>query len=125
MAEIIFDTDIVVAFDFDGTLTTFDDLYEEAPLDKRALSFVKKIKDLGVTTVLWTCRYGDNLTSCVDRLKQQGITFDYINEDNGKRNSGRKINVDIYIDDKANDGKIRWNKIYKKIKKLVRGQQND
>jgi len=115
-----FDYSVIVAFDFDGTLTDSDEFGREACLSKKAMKYLRKIQSLDVITVLWTCRHGSSLESCLERLRKAGISFDYVNEDNGRRNSGRKINADVYIDDKANDGKIRWRKTYKRIKEIIK-----
>lgn len=123
--ESVLDPTIIIAFDFDGTLTQSDTFNcQDFVFYDKAIYYVRKIQKLPVETILWTCRHDESLAKAVNRLKDIGIEFDYINCDNKKRNSGRKINADIYIDDKANDGKIKWHKIYRKIRKIVRQRRN-
>lgn len=121
MADIVFDPTILVAFDFDGTLTCKDVLFGDFELNVEALDYVRRIQQLPVKTILWSCRHGSSLDIAVSALAEVGIRFDYVNVDNEKRNSGRKINADVYIDDKANDGVIHWEAIYNRIVKLVEG----
>lgn len=114
-----YDYNVVVAVDFDGTLTksdNFPDSFYEFNL--QAINWVKKIKKLNVIIILWTCTSEKNLDKKIKELNDLGLQFDYINNYSNIRGTTRKINVDFYIDDRANDGKIRWHTIYKKIKKL-------
>lgn len=113
------DTNIVIAVDFDGTITKKDNYpdpsYEYDPV---ALRWIKKIKKLPVIVVLWTCSDQQKIEQIIDEMRQMGLVFDYINEYPG-RGKARKINADVYIDDRANDGGIRWRRIYKQIKRRV------
>lgn len=115
-----FDPSILVAFDFDGTLTTKDILGGIAPLKPYALFWLRQLQKLPIITILYTCRHDEGLKPALDLLESQNIRFDIINDDNHKRNSGRKINADVYIDDKANDGHIRWFRTYLRVYKLCR-----
>ena len=117
LAELVFDHTILVAFDFDGTLTMEDELGKPFRLNYGALEWVKMIQELPVETCLWSCRHSKALYEAVEALYNAGIVFDYINEDNGLRNSGRKINVDVYVDDKANTG-IDWPNVYRRVQQL-------
>ena len=95
----------IIAVDFDGTLCEgkFPDI--GAPI-LPVIEYVKRLRASGNIIILWTCRTGQNLADAVTWCKQQGLTFDYINE-NVKQNveqyggDTRKINADFYIDDKA------------------------
>lgn len=97
--------DIVVAVDFDGTLcnSNFPDCGE--PIQP-VINFVKELKEQGAVIILWTCREGEPLNTAIKWCKEQGIIFDYINENCPKRNEYwgcdcRKVGADLYIDDKA------------------------
>lgn len=114
-----YDYNVVVAVDLDGTLTktdNFPDLSYE--FNFHAIKWIKKIKSLGIILILWTCGNEQILNKKIKELNDFGIQFDYINNYSNIRGQTRKINADFYIDDRANDGKIRWRLIYKKIKKL-------
>ena len=113
-----YDENIVVAVDFDNTLTKGSTYERTGELDRDALRWLSRIEELGVMTVLWTTRDGDDLKEAVDMLAENGVHFDYVNE-YPLREGGSKVNVDVYIDDKANDGKIRWRGTYRRIRKLV------
>ena len=95
----------IIAVDFDGTLCEckFTDIGAPIP---PVIEYVKRLRAAGNIIILWTCRTGQNLTDAVTWCKQQGLTFDYINE-NVKQNveqyggDTRKIFADVYIDDKT------------------------
>ena len=95
----------IIAVDFDGTLCEgkFPDI--GAPI-LPVIEYVKRLRAAGNIVILWTCRTGQNLADAVTWCKQQGLTFDYINE-NVKQNveqyggDTRKIFADVYIDDKT------------------------
>ena len=113
------DYNVVVAIDLDGTLTKKDNFpSNDYEFNFTAIKWVKKIQALGVIIILWTCGNGYILEEKIKQLKEQDLIFDYINDYKNIRGTSRKINADIYIDDRANDGKIKWRKIYKKIKKI-------
>jgi len=97
----------VIAVDFDGTLCVnhFPDIGE--PI-RRTIQYIKRERACGSFIILWTCRQGERLTAAVDWCKRQGLIFDYINENTAENiakygGDTRKINADIYIDDKAAD----------------------
>lgn len=95
----------VIAIDFDNTL--FKDNYPEvgAPIWKN-IEKAKFEKRRGSILILWTCRYGDELTKAVKACKEVGLEFDSINE-NCKQTmdlwgvDARKVLADEYWDDKA------------------------
>lgn len=96
----------VVAVDFDGTLavTRFPQIIAPIP---ETIRYCKKLKRYGAVLILYTCRKGKDLQDAVDWCREQGLTFDYINE-NTRENietyggiDTRKICADVYIDDKA------------------------
>lgn len=116
-----FDKTVLVAIDFDGTLTQAD-LYPcpEFMLDSEAVEYAKKIQQAGAKIILWTCREGKVLKQALQSLQNVGLFFDYVNEGNVARPNSRKINADIYIDDKANDGVLDWQAIYARVQSLIK-----
>lgn len=95
----------IYAVDFDGTLaeTKFPEII--API-KSMFDICKDIKEAGDILILWTCRCGDDLAAAVEFCKDNGLEFDYINEnvpENVERwgNDSRKVFAHVYIDDKA------------------------
>ena len=105
-----FDKTVLVAVDFDGTLA--QELTEN--LFAPAIEWTKKIQGAGAKVILWSCREGDILQKAIEACKKQGLVFDYINEGNGLRPDSRKINADIYIDDRAIVGEIDWKSFFQK-----------
>lgn len=125
MGQIEYDYTVLVAIDFDGTLTKKDDfINKDIIFDKRAIKWLRKIRKLPIKLILWTCRENEKLEVAINELKRIGIECDYLNEDNNKRGEHRKISAEFYIDDRANDHKIRWRKIYKLIKKEVKRNES-
>ena len=51
-------------------------------------------------------------------MRLYGLWFDYANEYPHRGNS-RKLNADIYVDDRANNGVIDWSGIYGKAIALI------
>ena len=99
---------MVIAVDFDGTLFTnaWPNIGEPIwPIIK----YCKRRKLLGDTLILWTCRSKKDLKEAVAACESVGLTFDYVNDNTdenkakyrGHVRSNRKINADLYIDDKA------------------------
>ena len=125
MAGCDFDTTVLVAIDFDGTLTK-EDRYPDTvfELDEIAIEYAKRIREMGANLILRTCRTDGKLDEALTALESTGLVFDYVNNGNGLRHDdGLKINADIYIDDKANDGRIRWHRIMSRIELLIRSRR--
>ena len=97
---------MIIAIDFDGTLTTDGEMGGE--LNPRAIEVLKKLMKKH-TCCLWTCREGLYLETALNMLKEQGIEFDWVN-DSPLTNGSRKIVADYYIDDRM-FGIWDWNMI--------------
>lgn len=93
---------LIIAVDFDGTLA-FTDYPKIIKPITRTIEFCKCCKSVGDTLILWTCRYGEALKDAVEWCKEQGLEFDYINENPPDRialwGDTRKVYADIYLDD--------------------------
>lgn len=95
----------VIAVDFDGTLSFAKYPGVGNPNKKLFGSLVlEQLK--GAKIILYTCRTGEQLKDAVEFCREQGLWFDAVNEnlpDNIEYYGGdtRKINADVYIDDKA------------------------
>lgn len=101
----------IYAVDFDGTLCEhkFPDI--GAPNEKLIKWLIEK-RNAGDKVILWTNRMEPYLDNAVAWCKEQGLTFDAVNDNipeimerykgvlNGKPAS-RKITADIFIDDAA------------------------
>lgn len=96
----------IFAVDCDGTL--FENKYPEigAP-NTKLIEYLKKQQAGGdVDLILWTCRVGKRLTEAIYACYQQGLVFDYINENTKEvikefGSDCRKIFAHEYIDDRA------------------------
>lgn len=117
-----FDETVVIAVDFDGTLTERDnypdiDRYE---YNEKAIKWVLELRKLqGVALVLWTCSGNERVQAIRNEMMRlYGLWFDYANEYPHRGNS-RKLNADIYVDDRANNGVIDWSGIYGKAIALI------
>lgn len=94
---------MIIAVDFDNTLA-FSHFKKILGPNQPIIDFVKSRmgKD---ELILWTCRKGKDLEDAVNYCAEQGITFDYINENTKEEiefyGDCRKIYADYYIDDKG------------------------
>lgn len=67
---------------------------------------IRKIKSVGGTIILWTCRENDALNKAVDWCKENNVPFDHVNENVPQEvikynNDSRKVSADFYVDDKS------------------------
>ena len=95
----------IIAVDFDGTLCK-QAWPEIGEANERLIRHLKERQAEGARLILWTNREGDLLEAAVEWCKGYGLTFDTINANLPEKialyhNDCRKINADIYIDDKA------------------------
>lgn len=95
----------IIAVDFDGTLHngTWPEIGE---VNRTTFNFCRDEKAKGSRLILWTNRAGEQLETAVAWCKERGLEFDAVNENLPELielygNDCRKINADIYIDDKA------------------------
>lgn len=110
-----------LAIDFDGTIV--EGRYPEIGKPKLfAFETLKKLQDDGYLLVLWTFRSGDKLTDAVEFCKSKGLEFYAVNKSypeeefvNGEMS--RKIDADIFIDDRNIGGMYGWGEIYQMITK--------
>lgn len=109
---------LIIAIDFDGTIV--EDAYPNIgkPLIF-AFDTIKKLQLEGHRLILWTYRNGDKLEEAVAFCKENNIEFYAVNknypEENFDHQISRKINADLFIDDRNVGGFIGWTAIYKAI----------
>lgn len=107
-----------IAIDFDGTLV--ENAY---PGIGKPIIFafetLIKLQDRGFRLILWTYRHGKSLDEAVAFCKQQGVVFYAINqsfpEEESAEGVSRKINADIFIDDRNIGGLRDWGLIYQEL----------
>ena len=114
----IYDNNYVVAIDFDNTITLNSTYKTTGTLNPIAKKIILKLKKMNCILILWTSREKEDLKEALNLIKKWKLPFDYINEYPLRGNS-RKINVDMYIDDKNPCG-VQWKKAYHIIKKTIK-----
>ena len=104
-----------IAVDFDGTIV--ENKYPDIgkPLIF-AFETLKKLEDEGFMLILWTYRSGERLQEAIDFCKDNGIEFYAVNksypEEEYTDDISRKIQADIFIDDRNIGGFLGWGRIY-------------
>jgi len=82
---------------------------------KYVVDFLKHRKEKGDTLILWTSREGEDLNWATNLCKEWGILIDYVNENPKEVIAGgknpRKIEADLYIDDKCLNHNSEWLKL--------------
>ncbi|TXD84608.1 hydrolase [Subsaximicrobium wynnwilliamsii] len=111
---------LVIAVDFDGTIV--DDAYPRIGKPRIfAFETLKRLQKDGHRLILWTYRSGDRLEEAVQFCKDNGINFYAVNhsfpEEVYDGNISRKINADLFIDDRNIGGVLGWGEIYQLITK--------
>jgi len=111
----MFDKMLTIAVDFDGTIVeeAFPKIGKPMPF---AFETLKMLEDKGHRLILWTVRTGKPLEDAVAFCKKNGIEFYAVNnefaEEEHHGRSSRKINADIFIDDRNVGGFLGWGAIY-------------
>jgi len=107
--------DIKIAIDFDGTIVE----HEYPKIGKEKLFAFRTLKELekqGANLILWTFRIGKELEEAVEYCRDNGIEFYAINKNYPEEvideTVSRKIDADIYIDDKNLGGFPGWSEVW-------------
>jgi hydroxymethylpyrimidine pyrophosphatase-like HAD family hydrolase len=108
-----------IAVDFDGTIV--EDRY---PSIGKPMTFafetLQLLKKDGHRLILWTYREGKELQDAVEFCLNNGIEFYAVNKNYAEEifneKTPRKLNVDIFIDDRNIGGFLGWGKIYQLLK---------
>ena len=104
-----------IAVDFDGTIV--EDAYPSIGKERLfAFETLKKLQEEGHRLILWTYRHGKALNEAVAYCKENGITFYAVNksfpEEQFDEKYSRKINADLFIDDRNIGGILGWGEVY-------------
>jgi hydroxymethylpyrimidine pyrophosphatase-like HAD family hydrolase len=108
---------MIIAVDFDGTIVE----HRYPKIGKEilfAFATLNELQKQGHQLILWTYRAGIELDQAVEFCRLNGIEFYAINESYpGERfdskTVSRKINADIFIDDRNIGGFPGWSEIWK------------
>ncbi|HPR32087.1 MAG TPA: hydrolase [Prolixibacteraceae bacterium] len=104
-----------IAVDFDGTIVEhqYPKIGKVRPF---AFQTLKMLQEKGHLLVLWTYRSGPLLDEAVEFCRQNGIEFYAVNSDYPEQvfesTMNRKIDCDLYIDDRNVGGLPSWGEIY-------------
>lgn len=111
---------MTIAVDFDGTIVEhkYPQIGKEKPF---AFATLKKIQSERHRLILWTVREGELLREAVEFCRAHGLEFyavnsNYPEEEFGEReNTCRKVNADMYIDDRNVGALPDWGVIYEMV----------
>lgn len=110
---------MVIAVDFDGTITDKNEFPKIGKWKEHALDAIKNLQLHGHKIIMWTCREGTYLDDARTALEKEYIYLDGFNFSPYQLQS-RKIVADVYVDDKnvfmVDD--VDWYKIEKYILSL-------
>jgi hypothetical protein len=111
-------TNLKIAVDFDGTIV--EHAYPEIGKEKLfAFRTLKELEKKGVKLILWTIRAGKELDEAVEYCRKNGVEFYAVNknypEEVPDETVSRKINADIFIDDKNVGGLPGWGEIWQML----------
>ena len=108
-------TGIKIAVDFDGTIVD----HEYPAIGKEKLFAFLTLRELnkkGARLILWTFRAGKELEEAVEFCRQNGIEFYAVNRNYPEEimtdDISRKIDADIFIDDKNLGGFPGWSEVW-------------
>jgi hypothetical protein len=131
-------TNLKIAVDFDGTIVD----HEYPGIGKEKLFAFRTLKELekkGANLILWTFRTGKELDEAVTFCRKNGIEFYAVNKNYPEEilddTVSRKINADVFIDDKNVGGFPGWGEIWQMLfpyelqqseaeKRMISGQRN-
>ncbi len=109
---------LVIAVDFDGTIVEHD-----YPRIGREMVFafdtLRALQKKGHKLILWTYREGPLLREAVAYCRKNGIEFYAVNksypEEKFSADISRKVNADIFIDDRNIGGFPGWGEVYQML----------
>jgi len=111
---------MIIAVDFDGTLVEHPSPKIGKPIPF-SFDVIKKLqKEEHHQFILWSVREGELLEEAVQFCEKQGVQFYAVNKNYPEEvlcdGISRKVNADLYIDDKNIGGLPDWGLIYQAIK---------
>jgi hydroxymethylpyrimidine pyrophosphatase-like HAD family hydrolase len=111
---------MLIAVDFDGTIV--EHKYPAIGKEKIfAFETLKALQNKGHLLILWTIRTGKELDEAVEYCRKNGVEFYAVNrthpEEEINKNVSRKVNADLFIDDRNVGGFMGWGEIWQWINK--------
>lgn len=120
-----------IAVDFDGTIV--EHKYPEIGEVKLfAFETLRELQKQGHQLILWTYRYGQELDDAVEFCRKNGLEFYAVNksypeEQFDESEASRKLDVELFIDDRNIGGFIEWPEVWKMLNEgqdFTYGHQN-
>jgi hydroxymethylpyrimidine pyrophosphatase-like HAD family hydrolase len=113
--EMITEKSKVIAVDFDGTIV--EHAYPRIGKEMLfAFETLKALQRKGHKLILWTFRDGETLREAVEYCRSNGVEFYAVNksypEEEFDLSISRKINADLFIDDRNVGGFLGWSNIW-------------
>lgn len=110
---------MIIAVDFDGTIVThaYPAIGKPIPF---AIETLKKLQQEDHhQLILWTCREGELLQEAIDYCAARGLEFYAVNSNFPEESSeivrARKLEAELFIDDRNLGGIPDWGVIYQMI----------
>jgi len=108
----------IIAVDFDGTIV--EHAYPRIGKEMMfAFATLKALQKKGHILLLWTIRTGSLLDEAVEYCRQNGVEFYAVNKNFPEEEPGegtpRKLNADIFIDDRNVGGFMGWSAIWQAL----------
>lgn len=117
---------LVIAVDFDGTVVEhkFPAIGKTLPF---AFETLKELQNRGHRLILWTYRHGETLDAAVEFCRQNGVEFYAVNssypeERFNPESASRKLDCDLFIDDRNVGGFLGWGEIFRIIHPEAAGE---
>ena len=116
--ELIDENSKIIAIDFDGTIVehAYPNIGKEMLF---AFETLKALQKKGHKLILWTFRQGKELEEAVEFCKNKGVVFYAVNknypEEEWNDGVSRKIQADIFIDDRNIGGFLGWSKVWQML----------
>lgn len=114
----ITDNSLTIAVDFDGTIV--EHRYPQIGKEMLfAFDALRELQSKGHRLILWTFREGSYLDDAVEYCRDKGVEFYAVNksypEEELTPGVSRKINADLFIDDRNVGGFPGWGEVYRMI----------
>ena len=109
---------IKIAVDFDGTIVEHQ--YPEIGKEKLfAFEALREMQKKGFKLILWTVRSGEKLEEAIKFCRNKGVEFYAVNKNYPEEvideDFTRKLEVDIYIDDRNIGGFPGWSAVWQML----------
>lgn len=109
---------MIIAVDFDGTIVehAYPKIGRPIPF---ALETLKQMQKDGHVLLMWTVRDGELLQEAVDYVEKNDVKFYAYNKNYPEEDvatASRKLNADIFIDDRNVGGLPDWGIIYRAVR---------